>query len=164
MRCTRRTLLEIGGAGLLSLVLPSARGAAPGAQHRRRDRPRYIVTILLSGGMDAIWTTDPRERRDVEAGVDLPYPATAIVEAGALQLGPHLAPLATVADRLSVVRGVQVGTANHNWGWLQFDRLRTGVDERMPIFGRAPRRRSIARRGERRVWRRADSRPTKFTT
>lgn len=125
----------MGCAGLASLALSSTRVQAPGAPRRRRNRPRYIVTILLSGGMDAIWTTDPRERGEVEAGVDLPYPATAIVEAGALQLGPHLAPLAAVADRLSLINGVRVGTANHNWGWLQFDRLRTGVDERMPIIG-----------------------------
>jgi uncharacterized protein (DUF1501 family) len=142
MRCTRREALRLGVAGLASLGLGGCRGRAPdlerrGASPQRRGvtRPRYIVTILLTGGMDAIWTTDPRERAEIEPDVDLKYPASAIVEAGALRLGPHLAALAPVAARLSVVNGVQVATVSHNWGWLQFDRLRTGIDERMPVIG-----------------------------
>ena len=132
VRWTRRDALRLGLAGLGSLGLGACRGRDAGGRARR---PRYVVTILLSGGMDSIWTTDPRERGEIEAGVDLPYPSSAIVEAGALTLGPHLAPFAPVASRLSVVNGVQVGTANHNWGWLQFDRLRTRIDERMPVIG-----------------------------
>lgn len=142
MRCTRREALQLGIAGLASLGLAACRGSTPapqrhaaGSRQRSVARPRYIVTILLTGGMDAIWTTDPRERRDIEAGVDLAYPPGAIVQAGALTLGPHLAALAPVAERLSVVNGVQVATVSHNWGWLQFDRLRTGIDERMPVIG-----------------------------
>src|SRR5262245_8850079 len=112
MRCTRRDWLRLGLAGLTSLGL----GCAKREAKRRASRPRYVVTILLSGGMDSIWTTDPRERSEIEDGVDLPYPPAAIVEAGALRLGPHLAPLAPVARRLNVLNGVQVATANHNWG------------------------------------------------
>lgn len=135
MGCTRRDVLGLGLAGLASLGLGACRGRARDAQHRRTNRPRYIVTILVTGGMDAIWTTDPREPGEVEPGIDLPYPSSAIVEAGKLRLGPHLAALAPVAQRLSVVNGVQMATANHSWGWLQFDRMRTGIDERMPIIG-----------------------------
>jgi len=134
-RQTRRDVLRLGLAGLASLGLGGCGGSPPGAQRAHLNRPRYFVTILLSGGMDAIWTTDPRERTEVEPGIDLPYPSSAIVEAGALTLGPHLAAFAPVAQRLSVVNGVQVATANHNWGWLQFDRLRTRIDERMPVIG-----------------------------
>lgn len=121
--------------GLASLSSAGCRGDAPAPRRTVGKRPRYFVTIMLSGGIDAIWTTDPRERREVEAGVDLPYPASQIVEAGGLKLGPHLAPLAPVAQRLSVINAVQMATANHTWGWLQFDRLRTRIDERMPVIG-----------------------------
>ena len=135
IRCTRREALKLGLAGLASLGLSGCRGDSPSARPASVKRPRYFVTILLSGGIDSIWTTDPRERGEVEAGIDLPYRSSDIVEAGGLKLGPHLASLAPVAQRLSVVNGVQVATANHTWGWLQFDRLRTRIDERMPVIG-----------------------------
>jgi uncharacterized protein (DUF1501 family) len=135
MPWTRRDALRIGIAGLAALGMGGCRDSPPDPRRRAQTRPRYIVTILLTGGMDAIWTTDPRERRDLEPGIDLTYPPSAIVQAGALTLGPHLAALAPVARRLSVVNGVQVATVSHNWGWLQFDRLRTGIDERMPVIG-----------------------------
>jgi uncharacterized protein (DUF1501 family) len=135
MPCTRRDLVRLGLAGLASLGLGTCRGPTPDAERRRVNRPRYIVTILLTGGMDAIWTTDPRERAEIEPGIDLPYPSSAIIEAGALKLGPHLAAFVPVAQRLTVINGVQVATASHGWGWMQFDRMRTGVDERMPIIG-----------------------------
>jgi uncharacterized protein (DUF1501 family) len=129
-------MLRLGLAGLASVGLGSAvAGCRDRAAPVRPGRPRYFVTILLSGGIDPIWTTDPRARGEVEAGIDVPYEPGAIVEAGALRFGPHLAALAPVADRLSVINGVQTGTANHNWGWLQFDRLRTRVDDRMPVIG-----------------------------
>lgn len=103
------------------------------------ERPRYYVQLLLSGGHDPVYTTDPKARGDVRAGVDLPSD-NQIVEASRLRLGPHFAPLARFADRLTLVNGIQVGTANHETGLKQFVRLKTNVAERMPgaldIIGR----------------------------
>jgi hypothetical protein len=82
--------------------------------------------------MDAIFTTDPKTRSEVEPWVDLPYGPNQIREAGGVRLGPHLAPLLPFADRLAVLNGVQVRTANHQTGRAQFHRLRTGVIDGMP--------------------------------
>lgn len=104
-----------------------------------RKSPRYYVQLLLSGGHDPVYTTDPKSRGDVKQGVDLPQ-ENRIVEAGRLRLGPHFAPLERFASRLTFVNGIQVGTANHETGLKQFVRLKTNVSERMPgaldIIGR----------------------------
>ena len=97
----------------------------------KAKRPRYFVQLLLSGGHDTVYTTDPKTRGEVRQDVDLP-PKNDIVDAGKLRLGAHFAPLARFADRLSFVNGVQVGTANHETGLKQFVRLKTNVSERMP--------------------------------
>ena len=97
----------------------------------KAEHPRYYVQLLLSGGHDPVYTTDPKTRGEVRRDVDLPQD-NRIVEAGKLRLGPHFAPLARLSDRLAFVNGVQVGTANHETGLKQFVRLKTNVSERMP--------------------------------
>jgi hypothetical protein len=90
------------------------------------------VFVFLGGGIDAVCTTDPKLRVDVESGIDVPYGAADIVEAGPLLLGPHLRPLARWAPRLAIVNGVQVRTANHPTGAMQLLRMRTGVSRHIP--------------------------------
>ncbi|HTE55044.1 MAG TPA: DUF1501 domain-containing protein [Kofleriaceae bacterium] len=105
----------------------------------KAQRPRYFVQLLLSGGHDTVYTTDPKTRGEVRGDIDLPQ-KNQIVDSGKLRLGAHFAPLARYADRLSFLNGVQVGTANHETGLKQFVRLKTNVSERMPgvldIIGR----------------------------
>jgi len=102
-------------------------------------RPRYYVQLLLSGGHDTVYTTDPKTRGEVRADIDLPQD-NRIVEAAGLRFGPGFAPLSRFAGRLAFLNGVQVGTANHETGLKQFVRLKTNVAERMPgvldIIGR----------------------------
>jgi hypothetical protein len=125
---SRRRALQLGLAGLALSALPAAGQPAP----RVSRRPRYLVLILLRGGMDAVLTTDPRRERDVDRGIDVPYPEQSILTQGGLRVGPHLHALARVAPDLTILNGVRVGTANHETGMMQLARLRTGVVASMP--------------------------------
>lgn len=128
----RRELLGGMAASVAAaLCLRATRGSVR-AQSGRAAAPRYWILIVPVGGIDAVWTTDPRTRREVKAGVDLPYPATQIVDAGDIRFGPHFSALAARAERLAVVNGVLVKAANHYTGVEQVVRLRTGTTMRTP--------------------------------
>lgn len=100
-------------------------------QAAKLSPPRYYLLILLSGGHDTIYTTDPKTRSEVKPGIHIPE-HNDIKEAQKLRLGTHLAPLAPYADQLAILNGVQVATANHDTGFMQYSRLKTNVDVRMP--------------------------------
>ena len=102
-----------------------------GTMARTPSGPRYVVQLLLSGGPDPVYGLDPKERSEVEADIDLPKNNT-IVSVGESRLGEHLAPLETHLKRMSVLKGVQVGTANHDTGIKQFSRLKTRATDVMP--------------------------------
>ncbi len=125
---SRRQALAAGVSSLLLAGLPRARAQGAATQ----AGPRYFVTLFLRGGIDAIYTTDPKTRADVEARVDVPYGANAIASAGNVALGPHFAPLTKWAPQMSVLRAVQVKTANHESGAYQVLRMRTDVTPHMP--------------------------------
>lgn len=132
---TRRELMKAGMASVLAGGLAPALAAAG-----RPAGPRYFVVVFLRGGVDAIYTTDPKTRAEVEPRVDLPYDANAILDADGLPMGPHLAQLRRWGSTLSFLRGVGVETANHESGARQMLRLKTGVSRAMPgvldIIGR----------------------------
>lgn len=93
--------------------------------------PRYVVQLLLSGGPDPVYTLDPKEAGEVEEGIDLPE-NNAFASSGNVRVGVHFRPLEKHLDKLSVLRGVQVGTANHDTGIKQFSRLKTRTTDVMP--------------------------------
>jgi uncharacterized protein (DUF1501 family) len=130
---SRRDFLKIGLGSFLSLHGLARRASGAGSARPGRG-PRYFVSIFLSGGIDAIYTTDPKAASEVESFVDVPYAKNAIVEAGDVRLGPHFAPLARHVSRLAIVNGIQVHTANHNTGTEQFVRMRTRTHPQMPPF------------------------------
>jgi uncharacterized protein (DUF1501 family) len=145
---SRRDFIKLTASAAASLALSSAGcGRNAGSRKNSKDadtslkaqRPRYYVQLLLSGGHDTVYTTDPKTRGEVRGDIDLPRD-NRFVDAGGLRLGAHFAPLARFAGRLSFLNGVQVGTANHETGLKQFVRLKTNVAERMPaavdIIGR----------------------------
>lgn len=100
---------------------------------RRPDtaHPRYWVLILLSGGHDTLYTTDPKLPAEVDDIVTLPT-ENRVVAAGELRLGPHFAPLARWAPELTILNGVQVRTVNHDTGEKQFFHLKTNIIDVMP--------------------------------
>ena len=113
----RRHVLKLAGALALTTAvdwpldrLRSARAASPGA------RPRFFLQIIPSGGMDAIYGADPKTAREVEPGIDVPYPAHAIADAGVARLGPVFAGLRPHVGRLAIVNAFRQNSANHQSG------------------------------------------------
>jgi uncharacterized protein (DUF1501 family) len=130
---TRRDIVKLAlgtGAWLAgtSLGCGGKKRAAPVAEN---PGPRYWVLILLSGGHDTLYTTDPKTAAEVDPIVTLPADG-AVAPAGELRLGPHFAPLARWAPQLTVLNGVQVRTVNHETGQKQFFHLKTNIVETMP--------------------------------
>lgn len=127
---SRRDLLK---NSLLALLLSQL---GPGRARARlptsRKRPRYYVAIVLGGGMDATYTTDPKVRAEVDPDIDLAYPPQKIIESGDVRFGPLMKDLTRWAPRMAVVNGVRVKTANHETGFRQILRFRTGVSPAMP--------------------------------
>lgn len=132
MPWTRRRLLQAStlalGGGFLTAPDVLARPTGP------LKGPRYVVMLFLRGGVDGVYTTDPKSRADVGPKVDVPYDANQIVDAGGLQFGPHWKKLARWAPQMAVLRGVQVRTANHESGALQVLRMKTAVSPNMPAL------------------------------
>ncbi|MEO8699413.1 MAG: DUF1501 domain-containing protein [Kofleriaceae bacterium] len=125
---TRRDIVKLGAgwlaASLLGCNKPVSR-AVPA-----NDRTRYWVLILLSGGHDTIYTTDPKTTGDVDAMVTLPTDNQ--ITDTVVRFGPHFAPLARWAPKVAVLNGVQVRTANHDTGQRQFFHLKTNIVDGMP--------------------------------
>jgi hypothetical protein len=129
---SRRTLIGSASAGLAATLV--ARATRPAWASRKRlpaRRPRYVVNFLLPGGMDSVYTLDPKRPGELEPGLDLPFAPGDITE-GAIPLGPQFKPLARWVDRMSVLQAVAVDTANHQTGHTQAIRLKTRPDRRMP--------------------------------
>ncbi len=120
--------VRLAAAGACFGGLPRALAAKPPVG------PRYVVSLFLRGGIDAVYTTDPKTRADVDRDVDVPYPPSSIVD-GAIPLGPHFAPLSRFTKDMAIVRGLQVHVANHEGGAYQFLRMRTGVMPNMASLG-----------------------------
>ena len=126
----RRDALKMGLASwLLAGLSTQPLAGNPG---RTGVGPRYVVVLMLRGGLDAVYSTDPKDRSEVDPRVDIPYSPAEVIETGDLRLGPHLGPLRTYAKRMAIVRGLQVRTANHESGALQMLRMRTAVSRSMP--------------------------------
>jgi hypothetical protein len=96
-----------------------------------KAHPRYWVLMLLSGGHDTLYTTDPKVANEVDDIVTLPT-ENRVVTAGELRFGPHFAPLARWSSELTVLNGVQVRTVNHETGQKQFFHLKTNIVDVMP--------------------------------
>jgi uncharacterized protein (DUF1501 family) len=75
--------------------------------------------------MDAVYTVDPKTVREVDHGIDVPYPVTDIVETGSLRLGPSFRALAPYASALAIVNSVRQNSANHQSGLLHTTRFKS---------------------------------------
>jgi uncharacterized protein (DUF1501 family) len=130
---TRRDFVKLAlgtGAWLAGTSL-GCTNKRPLARSVDDGRPRYWVLILLSGGHDTLYTTDPKQAADVDRIVTLPTD-NQIASAGDLRFGPHFAPLSRWASELSILNGVQVRTVNHDTGQKQFFHLKTNIVDTMP--------------------------------
>jgi hypothetical protein len=130
---TRRDFVKLA-LGTSAWLAGTSLGCS-GKSHRERvgdaTRPRYWILILLSGGHDTLYTTDPKIAQEVDSIVTLPA-ENRVVTAGEVRLGPHFAPLSRWGSELTVLNGVQVRTVNHDTGQKQFFHLKTNIVDVMP--------------------------------
>ncbi|MBX7101758.1 MAG: DUF1501 domain-containing protein [Myxococcaceae bacterium] len=123
MSSHRRDFLRQAGLMLSSAaVLPSLARATEAP--RPRTAPKALVHILLQGGMDAILTTDPKERRELNPDIDLPYAPEDIRTVGATRVGPLFKVLEPWVPRLAILNGVQCSTVSHLTGVQQAKEMR----------------------------------------
>lgn len=133
MTISRRQFVKLaaGTSAALAWSGCTKKGSKPTPEVTEKKAPRYYVQLFLSGGHDTVYTTDPKERSEVEDNIHLPD-ANDFVATKKLRLGTHFAPLERWAGDLAIVNGIQLGTANHDTGFKQFVRLKTNVSSRMP--------------------------------
>jgi hypothetical protein len=98
-----------------------------------RARPRFYIQIIPQGGMDPVYTTDPKKASEVDSGIDVPFGADQIVEAG-MRLGPSFKALARWAPRLAIVNAFRQNSANHISGLAHVLRCKSRSDESMPTL------------------------------
>lgn len=130
---SRREIVKLA-LGTAAWLAESSLGCSNKRQPSPVDRDsgaRYWVLILLSGGHDTLYTTDPKSDGDVDSIVTLPTD-NRITAAGDVRFGPHFAPLSRWGAQLTVLNGVQVRTVNHDTGQKQFFHLRTNIPDGIP--------------------------------
>lgn len=89
------------------------------------SRPRFYLQIIPQGGIDAVYTTDPKKATEVDPGIDVPYPAADIVETGGVRLGPGFRALARWMPRLAIVNAFHQNSANHIGGLAHITRYKS---------------------------------------
>jgi len=97
-----------------------------------RPRFRYFVHCCLLGGLDSIYTTNPKRSADVESWVPVPYSPNEIVSTPTGYLAPAYAPLAPISNRLAILQNVAVQTVSHEYGKRQFFRARHDINQQVP--------------------------------
>src|SRR5262245_53250182 len=128
---TRRDLLTLGiGACVFSKRSTSQAVVKKASTHRAK----YFLTVVMGGGIDAVLTTDPKSRADVEPWVDIPYSQDDVSTLDSFTVGPVLRPLIQAHPHMAIVNGVNVGTANHPTGLFQMNRLKTAVNSHTPAI------------------------------
>jgi hypothetical protein len=122
-------------AGGASVGLAALRGGFAGtARAATAARPRCYLQIIPSGGMDAVYTLDPKTTREVAKGIDVPYRASAIVDAGAVRLAPTFGALKRWGPRFAVVNGFRQNSANHQSGLAHVTRCKSHTAPSMPTL------------------------------
>src|SRR5262249_8252328 len=97
-------------------------------------RPRFYLQIIPSGGMDAVYTLDPKTTREVAKGIDVPYKASAIVSAGQVRLAPAFRPPARRASRVPGLNTFRQNSANHQSGLAHVTRCKSHTAPSMPTL------------------------------
>src|SRR5262245_15359486 len=104
-RSTRRGFLQIGSLALGGLTLPALL-SAKAAETKRLVKDRSVIFLFLHGGPSQIETFDPKPA--APAGIRSATGEIATRLSG-VTFGSTFAKLASLADRLSVVRSFVTG-------------------------------------------------------
>jgi uncharacterized protein (DUF1501 family) len=112
---TRRSLLQVGGIGILGLSLPELLHARQAnAANRSRQAPeRSCIFIVQYGGCSHLDTLDPKP--DAPEGIRGPYQPIATSVPG-VRVGELLPRLASLADRYCLIRSMTHGNGGHDGG------------------------------------------------
>jgi hypothetical protein len=97
-------------------------------------RPRFYMQIIPSGGMDAVYTVDPKTSREVLDGIDVAFPAADLIDSGPIRLAPTMRPLAKWASRFAVVNAFRQNSANHQSGIAHVTRCKSDTTTAMPTL------------------------------
>lgn len=120
-----RSGLAAGAFSLGGALLPRAAKAAEATD-------RYFVFCYFEGGWDTLISLDPRDPSEftdanvLETGIQPGYDrlpgqfSRQNVDMGGFKLGPCVGELPTVADKISVVRGINMATLTHEVGRRYF--------------------------------------------
>lgn len=121
-RLSRRDLLRVGGAGLLSLGLGPAAGSASANQIAGNfGRAKRIILLYLYGAAAQHETFDPKPLAPAEIRGDFGPIATKVP---GLQICEHLPKIASIADRLTVIRSMSHPFNIHSSAYTL-----TGIDQ-----------------------------------
>lgn len=123
MPSSRRAFLrDLAGIASSALAVPALERIANAAP--QRARPRALVQLWAYGGIDAVWTTDPKVRGEVDPTIEVPYEPSAIQSFGAVRVGAHFARLGPHLSKFAILNGVRCGTVAHPTGGLQTAQMR----------------------------------------
>ncbi len=108
---SRREFLQVGALGLGGLTLPSLLAARASAASRGSYvRDKSVVLLFLQGGPTHIETFDPKMTAPTENRAMFGEVKTSIP---GVTFGSHFPRLASLADRLAVIRSFSHGNSNH---------------------------------------------------
>lgn len=133
-RTARRTVLQIGAISALKLGLSHAgnQGRASANESTRNagfGRARNVIWLYMSGGPSQYETFDPKPHAPAEIrGVFSPI-ATSVPDIQICELLPRVA---SIVDRISIVRSMATDDPNHESGgyWVNTGRKYTGPNMR----------------------------------
>jgi hypothetical protein len=107
---SRRELLQIGGAGLLGVNLPTIE-AAESARRVHKAKAKSVVFLFLFGGPSQLESFDMKP--DAPSGVRGPFRPIAS-RTPELRISEHLPKLAAMSDRYCVIRSMTHRHNDHN--------------------------------------------------
>lgn len=102
---TRRDVLATGTATAAGLALPNCGIAEPDAR-LIRGKAEHVISIWLGGGMAQMDTYDPKRKGDSKAKKAGSYYDSIETAVSGVRLCEHLPHLATLMDRVTVVRSI----------------------------------------------------------
>jgi hypothetical protein len=119
-RLSRRAFL--GGAAAIAAAAALRPRLASGASASRR--PRFLIQIQLRGGIDAILSTNPKRRAELEPAIDLPYGEQDIITVGQTRVGPLFKSIAAHVPKMAILNNVNGSTVAHETGDVQIQQMR----------------------------------------
>jgi hypothetical protein len=127
---SRRHCLQLGlggfvGAGLIDLL--RLRGAASQQDAPRQAKAKSCILIWLDGGPTHYETFDPKPLAPTEIRGEFHPIAT---QTPGVQFSEHLTRLASISDKLSVIRSIRHNQGNHGAGNHY---MMTGAPPRIPV-------------------------------